>query len=300
MNQTDAISAAVGLLTLPQLAAQLPFRDQVHAAVLTKRLGARQSLRFLPFDGEPRVAIEDLKAFLAEGGTCHKIRESLHLPDETLSPVFGIGDSWFNEGPLAFEAKWWLDQLVGEVRKQMPQHVRNAAQGQLGPGGDASLFRVNESGVQDQMGGTLILPMPRWGMPTPTVPGTLTALPTPEMQRIISLPATGTPFKNMGEYHLATLLQKRAHDYIQQAVMATFIGTANPPLQQPLDGLNLLYNSAADYARVISAAMDNMEGSSAFAEQRVIDGFVILIKTQNVLLMQMSGTDRARLISLAF
>jgi hypothetical protein len=309
----DAVTAGIGMLSLEQAAAQLPFNDQPNRRLLTQRLVARGSLKTVQLDSSVRIALDTLRAFMLDGARDAAQRQALQLPMETLSPLFAVADDgWFGPGALDFQLHYWRQAMLQTMQRWTPERILISAAGGISPTPDTLFVQPGD-------------PLPTIRIRPGDAPSGFLKEAAAELRRLVATETPRTPFLNMGEYFLATALQKLARDQIMSAILsnlhqvgqqtASFQSTgaeaydqeaAHAPAlaaafpQSNVGGLERLYQSREEYVRITTEAATALPKIAPLCNSMRIQGYNVLVRLDSAEIMTLAGTNVARLICLAF
>lgn len=293
-EETKNVAVVLGFLTREQAAEQIPFDKSQDAAMLLQRLIARGSLPTVDIGNTQRIALEKLRAFLADGGRDSTVRKALGLPSETLAPMCAIAGSRFARHPLAWQAEQWQTALSDEVFKQLPERVAEVGSPEV----DGTKVWGVKAGASVTVQATV----------TPEI-AALIAQGLPENSPLSPL-ADYSMFRNMSELHSALRLQGFALDVaanLARANMGKYTRVETPGYA--VDGVAGLYQSPADYVAIVNAALGEMATMPVVSRQKLYpalpgDGHMqtiqVTVQLSGEQLLTAAGIDGTRLACLAF
>jgi len=327
------VSLAIGLLTLSQVAAQLPLDREGDPAFLVNRLIVRGSLPTVRFGdrGEVRVDLEALQGFLKSGGMTD-IRRAYNLPPETCNPVFPIVGNDFSN-PWNGDVQRTIGGLISQMTLQVPKGapatlsqvniiskggVDKLATGRIAKGpfvtvrdgqfnaGDSPLLLVIYPDSATELA---------QGFPLQNGETTIQAEMTTALRSLIAAPppvssamfpkADASMFLNMGEMYLTLRLQLLA---IQETANRM---NASDAAEVTKDGVRRLYQSPEEYNSIVAAAIAKLESGKYSGIYNTIpfqwtgptgtSGIAgITLTISDAAVLAASGSSTMRLASLAF
>lgn len=237
-SEAAQIGLAIGLLTLPQVAAQLAFGFPANSdgVLLVKRLIARGSLSAMNTAGRVCVDLETLRKFVHGLGDMAQIRAGLKLPKETLSPIFPIQGNGFDSA-WNYECSLFERSILAELNRQLPESL-----------GDLT-GRLTMRQGKDEVAAAYAQRNPEIDLVAEYTPEikAICSRPVPASSQAFQMP-DASAFMGIAEIYLAMRLQGFVGIELQRLAYAD-------PSNIKAEGLSALYASQETYTAVANAAL---------------------------------------------